>query len=173
MMNKGLSVFFASLMIVAVLSGCGLTKNATSRSESGTGQLTTLDYDDEELQPEILLLNGTISYDSAKAVYNMAVENRMRVSGFLNLENGPVNEKDVPGLNYVQLAQDSTVLSIHRMDNPLVQQMEYHDGDSMGRKTVHFKEAPFYMRLQLNPLAYRILFRNGGDAIMTLGVKDK
>lgn len=173
MMNKGLSVYFASLMIVAILSGCGMAKNVASYNESGTGQFTTLDNDNEELQPEILLLNGTISYDSAKAVYNMAVKNRMRVSGFLNLDNGPVNEKDVQGLNYVQLAQDGTVLSIHRMDNPLVQQMEYHDGDSMGRKTVHFKEAPFYMRLQLNLLADRILFRNGGDAIMTLGVKDK
>ena len=170
MMNKWLSVFFEFLIMTVVLSGCGLTKNAASHSESGIGQLTTLDNEDEESQPEILLLNGTISYDSVKAVYNIAVKNQMRVNGFLNLENGPENENNVQGLNYVQLSKDSTVLSIHRMDNPLVQQMEYHDGDSMGRKTVRFSEAPFYFRIQLNPLAGRILFRNGGDAIMTLDV---
>jgi hypothetical protein len=58
------------------------------------------------------------------------------------------------------------------MDNPLVQQMEYNDGGTFGRKTVRLKEADFYLRIQLNPLAGKILFRNGSAAIMTMDVKE-
>ena len=172
MISKGLSVFLALGTIAVTCSGCGSANRVTSHDKGVQFQSANLNDDYEEPQPEILLLSGTISYDSLKAAYGMAVKTQRRVNGFLNLENGNIGESDANGLNYVQLAQDSTVLGIRKMDNPLVQQMEYHDGDILGRKTVRLKEADFYLRIQLDPLANKILFRNGSVAIMTLDVNE-
>ena len=172
MISKGLSVFLALGTIAVICSGCGSSKRVAADDNVGQNLTADLNDYDEEPQPEILLMSGTISYDSIRAAYSMAVKSVRRVNGFLNLDNGTIGESDAYGLNYVQLTQDSTVLSIHKMDNPMVQQMEYHDGDILGRKTVRLKEADFYLRIQLNPLANKILFRNGSVAIMTLDVNE-
>ena len=101
----------------------------------------------------------------------MTVSSQQRVDGHLNLESGSISESDVNGLNYVQLGRKDKTLSIHRMNNPLVQQMEYHDGDRMGRMTVRLKEAVYNIRIPLDPLARRILFRNDDTVILTMDIK--
>ena len=158
MIRKELSVFLSLLVLAGVCAGCG-SANKTTRDE------TTV------TQPQLLIVSGTISYDSVKATYEMTVSSQRRVDGALNLESGLINGADVQGLNYVQLGRKDKILRVYRMDNPLVQQMEYHDGDRMGRMTVRLKEAVYNIRIPLDPMARRICFRNDDDVIMTLDIK--
>jgi len=156
MFRKYLS--FLVLMLLGLCAGCGSSRK-------------TVQDQDSQNQSQILIVSGTISYDSVKAAYDMTVSSQLRVDGSLNLESGQISESDVNGLNYVQLGRKDKTLSIHRMNNPLVQQMEYHDGDRMGRMTVRLKEAVYNIRIPLDPLARRILFRNDDTVIMTLDIK--
>ena len=158
MVRKFLSVFLSFLVLMGLCAGCGSSKK-------------TVQDGDSPIQSQILIVSGTISYDSVKAVYDMTVSSQLRVDGVMNLVSGPIIESDVSGFNYVQLGRKDKTLSIHRMDNPLVQQMEYHDGDRMGRMTVRLKEAVYNIRIPLDPLARRILFRNDDTVIMTLDIK--
>ena len=146
------------IVLAGLLSGCGVTSKTVSDER-------------ENQQPQILTLSGTISYDSVKSVYDMTVTSRQRTDGVLNLEPAPISESDVKGLNYVQLGKKKRVLSVHKMDNPLVQQIEYKNGETMGRMTVRLKEAVYYLRIQLNPSAREILFLNGSDEIMSLDIR--
>jgi len=156
MFRKYLS--FLVLMLLGLCAGCGSSRK-------------TVQDQDSQNQSQILIVSGTISYDSVKAVYDMTVSSQLRVDGSLNLESGQISESDVNGLNYVQLGRKDKTLSIHRMNNPLVQQMEYHDGDRMGRMTVRLKEAVYNIRIPLDPLARRIQFRNDDTVIMTLDIE--
>ena len=158
MIRKYLSYFLSSIVLAGALSGCGST-GKTASDENGIQQ------------PQILILSGTISYDSVKTVYDMTVTSRQLVDGVLNLEPAPISESDVKGLNYVQLGKKDRILSIHKMDNPLVQQIEYKNGETMGRMTVYLKEAVYYLRIQQDPSARKILFRNGNDEIMKLDIR--
>ena len=156
MFRKYLS--FLVLMLLGLCAGCGSSRK-------------TVQDQDSQNQSQILIVSGTISYDSVKAAYDMTVSSQLRVDGSLNLESGQISESDVNGLNYVQLGRKDKTLSIHRMNNPLVQQMEYHDGDRMGRMTVRLKEAVYNIRIPLDPLARRIQFRNDDTIIMTLDIE--
>ena len=156
MFRKYLS--FLVLMLLGLCAGCGSSRK-------------TVQDQDSHNQSQILIVSGTISYDSVKAAYDMTVASQQRVDGTLNLESGSISESDVNGLNYVQLGRKDKTLSIHRMNNPLVQQMEYHDGDRMGRMTVRLKEAVYNIRIPLDPLARRIQFRNDDTVIMTLDIE--
>jgi len=158
MVRKFLSVFLSLLVLMGLCAGCGSSKKTAQDGDS-------------PIQSQILIVSGTISYDSVKAVYDMTVSSQLRVDGVMNLVSGPISESDVSGFNYVQLGRKDKTLSIHRMDNPLVQQMEYHDGDRMGRMTVRLKEAVYNIRIPLDPLARKILFRNDDTVIMTLDIK--
>ena len=158
MVRKFLSVFLSLLVLMGLCAGCGSSKK-------------TAQDEDSPMQSQILIVSGTISYDSVKAAYDMTVSSQLRVDGVMNLESGPISESDVSGFNYVQLGRKDKTLSIHRMDNPLVQQMEYHDGDRMGRMTVRLKEAVYNIRIPLDPLARKILFRNDDTVIITLDIK--
>ena len=156
MFRKYLS--FLVLMLLGLCAGCGSSRK-------------TVQDQDYQNQSQILIVSGTISYDSVKAAYDMTVSSQLRVDGSLNLESGQISESDVSGFNYVQLGRKDKTLSIHRMDNPLVQQMEYHDGDRMGRMTVRLKEAVYNIRIPLDPLARKIQFRNNETVIITLDIE--
>ena len=156
MFRKYLS--FLVLMLLGLCAGCGSSRK-------------TVQDQDYQNQSQILIVSGTISYDSVKAAYDMTVSSQLRVDGSLNLESGQISESDVNGLNYVQLGRKDKTLSIHRMNNPLVQQMEYHDGDRMGRMTVRLKEAVYNIRIPLDPLARKIQFRNNETVIITLDIE--
>ena len=158
MVKIKLSLFLSFLVLMGLCAGCGSSRK-------------TVQDEDSPKQSQILIVSGTISYDSVKAAYDMTVSSQQRVDGHLNLESGSISESDVNGLNYVQLGRKDKTLSIHRMNNPLVQQMEYHDGDRMGRMTVRLKEAVYNIRIPLDPLARKILFRNDDTVIITLDIK--
>lgn len=147
------------LTLVLLCAACGSSRKAVSDDISAPGQ--------------ILIVTGTIAYDSVKALYDITVSNRQRVPGVLNLADEPLTVSDIQGLNYAQIGKKNKVLSVHRMDNPLIRQMEFHDGDIMGRKTVRLSSSAFNLRIQLNPQANRILIRDGVNTITELSADTK
>ena len=148
------------LTLVLLCTACGSSRKALSDGISAREQ-------------QLLIVTGTIAYDSVNARYDITVSNRQRVPGVLNLADEPLTGSDIQGLNYAQIGKKDRVLSVHRMDNPLIRQMEFHDGEMMGRKTVRVSSSVFNLRVQLDPQATRILIRDGVKTITEIAADTK
>ena len=148
------------LTLVLLCTACGSSRKALSDDTSAREQ-------------QLLIVTGTIAYDSVNARYDITVSNRQRVPGVLNLADEPLTGSDTQGLNYAQIGKKDRVLSVHRMDNPLIRQMEFHDGEMMGRKTVRVSSSVFNLRVQLDPQATRILIRDGVKTITEIAADTK
>lgn len=148
------------LTLVLLCTACGSSRKALSNDISAREQ-------------QLLIVTGTIAYDSVNARYDITVSNRQRVPGVLNLADEPLTGSDIQGLNYAQIGKKDRVLSVHRMDNPLIRQMEFHDGEMMGRKTVRVSSSVFNLRVQLDPQATRILIRDGVKTITEIAADTK
>lgn len=148
------------LTLVLLCTACGSSRKALSDDTSAREQ-------------QLLIVTGTIAYDSVNARYDIIVSNRQRVPGVLNLADEPLTGSDIQGLNYAQIGKKDRVLSVHRMDNPLIRQMEFHDGEMMGRKTVRVSSSVFNLRVQLDPQATRILIRDGVKTITEIAADTK
>ena len=146
--------------MVLLCTACGSSRKALSDDTSDREQ-------------QLLIVTGTIAYDSVNARYDITVSNRQRVPGVLNLADEPLTGSDIQGLNYAQIGKKDRVLSVHRMDNPLIRQMEFHDGEMMGRKTVRVSSSVFNLRVQLDPQATRILIRDGVKTITEIAADTK
>ena len=146
--------------MVLLCTACGSSRKALSDDTSAREQ-------------QLLIVTGTIAYDSVNARYDITVSNRQRVPGVLNLADEPLTGSDTQGLNYAQIGKKDRVLSVHRMDNPLIRQMEFHDGEMMGRKTVRVSSSVFNLRVQLDPQATRILIRDGVKTITEIAADTK
>lgn len=169
MIKRGL-LLIASFVLITVLGvSCGSTKNSVSVSEK---EAASVPMEPQDEQSQILLVTGTISYDSVKAVYSITVASQTQIDGTLVSEDASIKDtgKD---LNWVQLGQDGSVLSVNGLDNPLVQEMEFHEGNVIKHETVRLKETPFFWRFQLNPLADKVVVRNREKEIITLDVVRK
>ena len=172
MIRRGLIMYKGLLlMLTAILlwMGCGSSKKGTNVREPMT--ISETSESDDESNSVFMILTGEISYDSLKSAYSIEISDQTRVDGFLNLEGEPISESDAKGLNYVQLTQDSSMVSIHSMENPLVQSMEYHDGPVLGRKTVIRSKAALFLRVQLSDRTAKIAFRNGNNIITVIKVE--
>ncbi len=148
------------LTLVLLCTACGSSRKALSDDISAREQ-------------QLLIVTGTLAYDSVNARYDITVSNRQRVPGVLNLADEPLTGSDIQGLNYAQIGKKDRVLSVHRMDNPLIRQMEFHDGEMMGRKTVRVSSSVFNLRVQLDPQATRILIRDGVKTITEIAADTK
>jgi len=148
------------LTLVLLCTACGSSRKALSDDTSAREQ-------------QLLIVTGTIAYDSVNARYDITVSNRQRVPGVLNLADEPLTGSDIQGLNYAQIGKKDRVLSVHRMDNPLIRQMEFHEGEMMGRKTVRVSSSVFNLRVQLDPQATRILIRDGVKTITEIAADTK
>ena len=146
--------------MVLLCTACGSSRKALSDDISAREQ-------------QLLIVTGTIAYDSVNARYDITVSNRQRVPGVLNLADEPLTGSDIQGLNYAQIGKKDRVLSVHRMDNPLIRQMEFHDGEMMGRKTVRVSSSVFNLRVQLDQQANRILIRDGVKTITEIAADTK
>ena len=170
MLKNELSVILLSVLFTFLWAGCGTSrKNISDNNTLVTSSVTQMD-DEEPQEGQILLLSGVIGYDSIKAEYSMTFNQQEIVAGTLNLDSKPLNDNRLEGLNYAQLKDGRTILSVHKMDNPLVQQMEYYDKNEMGRKTVRRSQSELFLRIQLNPETVSLLFRDGDKTIKELSV---
>lgn len=148
------------LTLVLLCTACGSSRKALSDDTSAREQ-------------QLLIVTGIIAYDSVNVRYDITVSNRQRVPGVLNLADEPLTGSDIQGLNYAQIGKKDRVLSVHRMDNPLIRQMEFYDGEMMGRKTVRVSSSVFNLRVQLDPQATRILIRDGVKTITEIAADTK
>jgi hypothetical protein len=57
------------------------------------------------------------------------------------------------------------------MDNPLIQRMEYPDGEEFKIKNVIKKEADLFLRLQLDRKTEKLQFCNNQDVIETITIE--
>lgn len=170
-LRKCMELLPVLLALALLCAGCSSSRRGTAGYEKEPVAVADLTDSDDGTKSEFVILTGVISFDSLKSAYNIEIDNQTRVDGFLNLEGEPIPERDVKGLNYVQLAQDSSVVSIHRMENPLVQSMEYHDGPVMGRKTVRLEKAVLFLRVQLSERTEKIAFRNDKSIIKVIDLE--
>ena len=156
--------YFWILLVMVLVAGCH-TKKA---SVTDNGVLTEASSAVPE-RDVILFLTGKMAYDSLSATYQIEILKQQRFDGRMNLEKN-ASEEELQGLNYQQKDAAGKVLSQHKMENPLVREIEYPDGDRFSMKTVVQREAPLYMRVQLNPRTREIVFRNGKERIETLKI---
>ena len=115
---------------------------------------------------ELLLLMGTLAYDSVAATYQMDITSRKRIDGKVNLDH-PADSK----LVCMQLAADSTVLGVSEHENPLVQDVEFYGPSGAGHRIIILPKADFYLRIPLKSGTRSLLFRNGTQTIATIGLE--
>lgn len=144
------------LLMGVMLVGCHAKKIATV-SET-TLSLATLTPG----EPHLLLLTGTISYDSLKATYQLDFTNERCIDGYVNVNNA---NPDSTGLHYVQLGEGQTVLSRQAIDNPLRQDVEYLGEKGFEHKVTVLPKADFFWRIQLEEDVQVIVFGNGSQTI--------
>lgn len=118
----------------------------------------------------ILFLSGEASYDSISSTYCISIKQQKLFEGRMNL-NGKATDGPSEEFNYQQVDASGKVLSQHVMDNPLITEIEYAEGDKLSRKRVVKPKADLFMRIQLNPQASKIVFRYGKDVIETTEIE--
>lgn len=162
MMRKGF-LLGAILGLMVCMTGC---HTAGHTSERYSENVATTDED----SPRILFLQGVISFDSTANAYHIRIDKQEQFPGKINI--GIAKDTRQPkGLNYMQLDANDRLLSRHEMDNPLIQRMEYADGEEFKMKTIIKKEADLFLRLQLNGKARKLRFCNNEETIETIIVE--
>lgn len=145
-------LFLAGLILVGCHSQKGIIVPATNIS------LSTLTPG----EPHLLLLTGTISYDSLKATYLLDFTSEKCIDGYVNVNEA---NPDSTGLHYVQLGKDRTVLSRQAIENPLQRDVEYMGQTGYEHKVTMLPKADIYCRIQMDENAQEIEFRNGKKTI--------
>lgn len=85
--------------------------------------------------------------------------------------NGQAVDGAANEFNYQQLDASGKILCQHPMNNPLITEIEYAEGDKLSRKRVVKPRAEFFMRIQLNPQAQKIVLRYGKDVLETIEIE--
>lgn len=159
-MERSVKLLFMFVFVI-ILTGCR-TSRLTSRPV-GNDNVSEI----KDSGPVFLFVSGTIVYDSLTNTHHIKISQQQKFPGKLNLVKAR-NIKEPKGLNYVQIDAENQPLSRHEMDNPLIQRMEYIDGNEFSMKTVIKHEAEFYLRLQLDPKARKLQFCNNQEIIETI-----
>jgi hypothetical protein len=142
------------IIAAAALAACHAQKEAATPAASLTvANLTTG-------EPHLLLLTGSISYDSLKATYSFEPISQKLVDGYINIvERGGM--KNLKELHYVQLDGRGTVISMQPMDNPLLRDVEYHGDNGYEHKVSRLTKAVCNLRIQLDRDAQQVELRHG------------
>lgn len=121
-------------------------------------------------EPHLLLLTGTISFDSLKAVYLLDFTSEKYVDGFINVNDA---NPDSTGLHYVQLGKGQRVLNRQAIDNPLRRDVEYLGQTGYTHKITELSKADIFLRIQLDEDVREIDFRNGQQTIKRIIIKNQ
>ena len=116
-------------------------------------------------EPHLLLLLGTISYDSLKSTYQLDFSSERCIDGFVNLNQA---NPDSTGLHYLQKGKDQKVLSVQAIENPLLRDVEYLGQTGYEHKLTVLPKADIFWRIQLDKDVQEIEFRNGQQTIKRL-----
>ena len=152
-----------SLVLLDVTTGCRSQKGAIT---SDTNLLPAVLTPGE---PHLLLLTGTISYDSLKATYQLDFTSEKYMDGYININDA---DSDSTGLHYVQLGKGKKVLSRQAIENPLLRDVEYLGETGYEHKVIVLPKADIFLRIQLDKAVERIEFRYGQQIIKRINIKD-
>ena len=145
-----------------VMTGCHTKKTAMKQTTSARATV-------KDKVPVILMLSGTIAFDSISSSYNIVIDKQQQFEGRINLENLSVNEPP-QGLYCQQTDAEGNILSQQEIDNPLSQVIEYFEGDRPLKKTIKKDKAPLFVRVQLNPMAKLIIFLYNAQTVQTIEI---
>lgn len=120
-------------------------------------------------EPHLLLLTGTISYDSIRATYQLDFTSERCMDGYVNMNEA---NPDSTGLHYVQLGKDQTVLSRQAIENPLRRDVEYMGQTGYEHKVSVLPKADIFLRIQMDKDVQEIEFRNGQQTIKRLVINN-
>ena len=120
-------------------------------------------------EPHLLLLLGTIYYDSLKLVYQLDFSSERCVDGYINLNQA---NPDSTGLHYLQIGKDQRVLKIQAIENPLLRDVEYLGQTGYEHKLTVLPKADIFWRIQLDKDVQKIEFRNGQQTIKRLMINN-
>ena len=161
-MKKGFCLILMFVLVICLI-GCHTSNQASSQS---TESISVIAMEEDE-EPVILFVSGIISYDSLADTYHIQIRQQNKYAGQINLDHD--EELGEPkGLNFVQLDSNDKPIICCQMDNPLVQQIEYIDGEELKVKTVIRQEAELFLRLQLSPNTKKLQFCHKRDTIGTI-----
>ena len=153
-------LILCGVMLIACHSQKGMIESTTNLS------LAALTPE----EPHLLLLLGTISYDSLKSVYQLDFSSERYVDGYVNLNQ--VNP-DSTGLHYLQIGRNRKVLSIQSIENPLLRDVEYLGQRGYAHKLTVLPQADIFWRIQLDKEVQEIEFRNGQQTIKRLMINNQ
>ena len=157
-------ILFFLLGILPMLVSCHSQKGATV-PDTNLSQATLTPG-----EPHLLLLTGTISYDSLKATYLLDFTSEKFVDGYININSV---DMDSTGLYYVQLGKDRKVLNRQAIENPLRRDVEYLDQTGYEHKITVLPKADIFWRIQLDKDVREIEFRNGQETIKRIIINNQ
>ena len=120
-------------------------------------------------EPHLLLLTGTISYDSLKATYLLDFTSEKCVDGYVNMNDA---NPDSTGLHYVQLGKDQVILNRQAIEDPLRRDVEYSGEMGYEHKVTVLPKADIFLRIQLDKDVQEIDFRNGKQIIKRITINN-
>lgn len=157
-------ILFFLLGILPMLVSCHSQKGAADPA-ANLSQATLTSG-----EPHLLLLTGTISYDSLKAAYLLDFTSEKYVDGYININNVDL---DSTGLHYVQLGKDQRVLNRQAIENPLRRDVEYLGQTGYEHKVTVLPKADIFWRIQLDKDVREIEFRNGQETIKRIIINNQ
>lgn len=120
-------------------------------------------------EPHLLLLTGTISYDSLKATYLLDFTSEKCVDGYVNMNDA---NPDSTGLHYVQLGKDQVILNRQAIEDPLRRDVEFPGETGYEHKVTVLPKADIFLRIQLDKDVQEIDFRNGKQIIKRITINN-
>lgn len=120
-------------------------------------------------EPHLLLLTGTISYDSLKATYQLDFTSGKCVDGYVNMNDA---NPDSTGLHYVQMGKDQVVLNRQAIEDPLRRDVEFLGEMGFEHKVTVLPKADIFLRIQLDKDVHEIVFCNGKQIIKRITINN-
>ena len=123
--------------------------------------------------PRMLVVLGSLSYDSITGKYDLTLDRQTITPGHPLKKAEQITANQATGLNYMLRKGKNKTISIHHIDNPLIREVEYNDGDNLGRKTIHLQKADILWQIAIEPGTEIILFRNGNKIFGSVRIEEK
>ena len=120
-------------------------------------------------EPHLLLLTGTISYDSIITTYLLDFTSEKYVDGYININDA---DQDSTGLYCIQIGKGHKVLKKQAIENPLLQDVEFLGQAGYEHKVTFLPKADIFFRIQLENDVREIEFRYGEQTIKRLMINN-
>ena len=166
--------FFCNMKLKVLILFLSAVLICGCRSSRETVSMTTALVTDTgmtEAGPRMLVILGSISYDSITGNYDLTLDRHNITPGRPLKKAEQIQADQAVGLNYMLLTKENKTISIHHIDNPLIREVEYNDGDKLGRRTIQLQKTDILWQIAIEPETETVLFRNGKKDIGSLNIE--